>query len=234
MDYFATEFYDRKDSLVIAEMQILKRLGFQTQCQLPYGHLVNYLKVLELGENQVFASKCWGHLNDMYVSCLSFPLLPRFETKRRRNFINRFQTPSPALYPPSSLALATIYLVSRTSIPPIALPLSPVPWWTLFDSTEEELIEICSLILQLYKDWGIKQGGGGEEGINIWRRVGGLPIEKSGVRERLILPSSTIIAGDGANGSGNGNGKETLEKGGNGSIDNDDTQPQAFQIRGAF
>lgn len=65
MDYFATEFYDRKDSLVIAEMQILKRLGFQTQCQLPYGHLVNYLKVLELGENKIFASKCWGHLNDM-------------------------------------------------------------------------------------------------------------------------------------------------------------------------
>jgi hypothetical protein len=34
MDYFATEFYDLKDALVIAEMQILKRLGFQTQCGL--------------------------------------------------------------------------------------------------------------------------------------------------------------------------------------------------------
>lgn len=67
--------------------------------------------------------------------------------------------------------------------------------------------------------------------MNLWRRVGGLPIEKSGVRERLILPpSSTIIIGE----SANGNGKISIEKSGNGSIDNDDAQPQAFQIRGAF
>jgi cyclin L len=31
MTYFANEFYDTKDALVIAEMQILKRLGFQVQ-----------------------------------------------------------------------------------------------------------------------------------------------------------------------------------------------------------
>lgn len=53
MDYFATEFYDLKDALVIAEMQILKRLGFQTQCGLPYGHLVNYLKVLALRQLEI-------------------------------------------------------------------------------------------------------------------------------------------------------------------------------------
>lgn len=74
MDYFATEFYDRKDALVIGEMQILKRLGFMTQCQLPYGHLVNYLQVLELASNEDVVGRCWGYLNDMYVLSVSFML----------------------------------------------------------------------------------------------------------------------------------------------------------------
>lgn len=67
MDYFATEFYDLKDALVIAEMQILKRLGFQTQCSLPYGYLVNYAQVLELTKHEDVVSKAWGYVNDMYV-----------------------------------------------------------------------------------------------------------------------------------------------------------------------
>jgi hypothetical protein len=75
MDYFATEFYDRKDALVIAEMQILKRLGFQTQCALPYGHLVNYLQVLELAGQEEVVSKCWGYLNDMYAESRPSTLL---------------------------------------------------------------------------------------------------------------------------------------------------------------
>jgi hypothetical protein len=70
MDYFATEFYDMKDALVIAEMQILKRLGFQTQCGLPYGHLVNYLQVLELTGEKELVSRCWAFCNDMYASFL--------------------------------------------------------------------------------------------------------------------------------------------------------------------
>lgn len=83
MDYFATEFYDLKDAMVIAEMQILKRLGFQTQVGLPYGHLVNYLKVLELNGEKGLVNMAWGFLNDMYVfsvsphNSLSLSLVPR-------------------------------------------------------------------------------------------------------------------------------------------------------------
>lgn len=73
MDYFATEFYDMKDALVIAEMQILKRLGFQTQCGLPYGHLVNYMQVLELAGGKELVRRCWGYCNDM---CGSRPVFP--------------------------------------------------------------------------------------------------------------------------------------------------------------
>ncbi|GAA5988685.1 hypothetical protein JCM10908_003675 [Rhodotorula pacifica] len=205
MDYFATEFYDLKDALVIAEMQLLKRLGFQTQCGLPYGHLVNYLQVLELTGEKQLVNRCWGFCNDM------------------------LQTPAPALYPQSTLALASIYLATRLASPspdPIALPLEPVPWWTHFDSTEEELVHVTTMLLELYRDWGAEnlfRTGASEEGEkgkkeegtngngggaldfaqgnssaakkkeNVWRRAGRLPITKSGVREALAR-----IGGNGA------------------------------------
>lgn len=74
MHYFDAEFYDRKDALVIAEMQILKRLGFQTQVGLPYGHLINYLKVLDLSERSDVVKRCWDYVNDLYV--VHFSALP--------------------------------------------------------------------------------------------------------------------------------------------------------------
>lgn len=56
-----------KDALVIAELQILKKLGFNVHVQLPYGLMVNYLKVLELTEHDTIPQKAWGYLNDAYV-----------------------------------------------------------------------------------------------------------------------------------------------------------------------
>jgi hypothetical protein len=88
----------------------------------------------------------------------------------------RLQTPAPALYPESTLALATIYLSTRLVKPTISLPLTPVPWWSLFDSTEEELIAISRLLLTLYRDW---------EGENVWTKGATLPISKEGVRELI-------------------------------------------------
>ncbi|BGP58705.1 hypothetical protein JCM8202v2_006382 [Rhodotorula sphaerocarpa] len=133
-DYFATEFYDQKDALVIAEMQLLKRLGFQTQSGLPYGHLVNYLQVLELAGEGKLVDRCWGYCNDL------------------------LQTPAPAQYPQSTLALASIYLATRQHLPRkeeadhpedddsaqvgLALPLDPVPWWTHFDADEADLVRL--------------------------------------------------------------------------------------------
>lgn len=64
MSYFSQTFYDLKDSLVVAEMQILKRLGFSTQVVLPYGTLVNYLRVLELIDHDSAPQRAWAYLND--------------------------------------------------------------------------------------------------------------------------------------------------------------------------
>lgn len=65
MTYFASGFYDAKDALVIAEMQLLKRLGFQVQVNLPYATMINYLQLLGLTDAALgVAQHAWSVLND--------------------------------------------------------------------------------------------------------------------------------------------------------------------------
>ena len=64
MSYFGDTFYSMKEALVIAEMQILKRLGFNVHVVLPYNTLINYLQLLGLGRNPEVCTKAWGYLND--------------------------------------------------------------------------------------------------------------------------------------------------------------------------
>jgi len=64
MLYFDQAFYDLKEGLVVAEMQILKRLGFNVHVVLPYGTLINYLQVLGLIKHENACSRAWGYLND--------------------------------------------------------------------------------------------------------------------------------------------------------------------------
>ncbi|CAG8812021.1 45490_t:CDS:2 [Gigaspora margarita] len=67
LEYFGSEVYEMKEALTVAEMQILKKLGFNVHVQLPYGLMVNYLKVLELTEHETIPQKAWGYLNDAHV-----------------------------------------------------------------------------------------------------------------------------------------------------------------------
>jgi len=67
MSYFGNTFYDLKDALVVSEMQILKRLGFNVNVVLPYGTLVNYLRLLGLTGRDDVCQRAWGYLNDAYV-----------------------------------------------------------------------------------------------------------------------------------------------------------------------
>ncbi len=64
MGYFDGVFYELKDAMVVAEMQILKRLGFNVQVQLPYGTMVNYLQVLGLTAQDDVPQMAWSYLND--------------------------------------------------------------------------------------------------------------------------------------------------------------------------
>lgn len=67
MSYFGNTFYDLKEALVVSEMQILKRLGFDVQVVLPYGTLVNYMRLLGLTNRNEAVSTAWGYLNDACV-----------------------------------------------------------------------------------------------------------------------------------------------------------------------
>lgn len=64
MTYFSQTYYDLKDTLIVAEMQLLKRLGFDVHVALPYGTLVNYLQVLGLVERSDVCQRAWSYLND--------------------------------------------------------------------------------------------------------------------------------------------------------------------------
>jgi len=90
------------------------------------------------------------------------------------------QTPAPALYPPTIVALTSIFLTSRQLS--LSLPLSPVPWWEHFDATEAELLGCAEGLLGLYRAW---EGRG-----KVWEWAGKeLPVDKSGVR-RLVEGSN--------------------------------------------
>ncbi|THV07891.1 cyclin-like protein [Dendrothele bispora CBS 962.96] len=127
MSYFGSTFYDLKDALVVAEMQILKRLGFNVQVVLPYGSLINYLRVLGLTNREDVLARAWGYLNDA------------------------LQTPVYALYQTPTIVCASIYLTTRhlrLSLPSKA----PYCWWDLFDAEWEDLWSVCGYIMRLYRE----------------------------------------------------------------------------------
>lgn len=52
-----------------------------------------------------------------------------------------------------------------------------MPWWTLFDASEDDVLQICETLLRLYRDW---------DNESMWKRAKTLPIDKAGVRGRLV------------------------------------------------
>jgi len=129
MSYFGNTFYELKDAIVVAEMQVLKRLGFNVQVVLPYGTLVNYLRVLGLtsNSNEEACSKAWGYLNDA------------------------FQAPVFALYQVPTIVCAAILLAVRH----LSIPLPP-NWWELFDAAWEDVWSVCGYIMRLYRERSVE------------------------------------------------------------------------------
>ncbi|KAG6832699.1 hypothetical protein H0H92_012271 [Tricholoma furcatifolium] len=126
MSYFGSTFYDLKDALVVAEMQVLKRLGFNVRVVLPYGTLVNYMRVLGLTSHEDACSRAWGYLNDA------------------------LQTPVYAVYQIPTIVSAAILLTIRHL--DISLPSTPPNcWWELFDASWEDIWSVCGYIMRLYR-----------------------------------------------------------------------------------
>ncbi|KAF9584637.1 hypothetical protein BGW38_005760 [Lunasporangiospora selenospora] len=121
---FSQEFYDLKNAIVVAEMQILKKLGFNVHVQLPYAIMVNYLKVLELTEHPTIPQRAWGYLND-----------------------GRLRTSVYVCYQPPTIACSVIWLAAREAGVP--LPMQPA-WWEVLDSKLEDIENIAGHIKSLY------------------------------------------------------------------------------------
>lgn len=144
MSYFGSTFYDMKDALVVAEMQILKRLGFNVHVVLPYGTLINYLRVLGLTSHPDACTRAWGYLNDAYVSLY-------VNITIQLNCFFSLQTPVYALYQIPTIVSAAILLTSRhLNIPLPSKP--PNCWWELFDASWEDVLSVSGYIMRLYRE----------------------------------------------------------------------------------
>ncbi|KAI0064637.1 hypothetical protein BV25DRAFT_1823048 [Artomyces pyxidatus] len=128
MSYFGNTFYDLKEALVVSEMQLLKRLGFNVTVVLPYGTLVNYMRLLGLTSRADAVSRAWGYLNDA------------------------LQTPVYAVYAVPTIISAAILLTTRD----LGLAL-PADWWALFDAEWDDMWAVCGHVMRLYRPRSLEE-----------------------------------------------------------------------------
>lgn len=167
-----------KDAIQYNELQILKRLGFNMQVDLPYSHVVNYLRILDLVFEGDIAQRCWSILNDAWVAIF-------FAKLTHRSLL----TPLYAQQPPHVLAVTSILLATR--LERIALPEG---WYLLFDVEWEDIWQSCGRIMELWRDWGVAPIPGAVDAApetpeehkakeNRWRRAWVLAESRKAVRK---------------------------------------------------
>lgn len=61
----SSTYFKLRDAILVHEMHLLKRLGFQIEVQLPYSCLINYLNVLDLEKDRAVVQRCWSICTDM-------------------------------------------------------------------------------------------------------------------------------------------------------------------------
>ncbi|KAJ2702422.1 hypothetical protein H4R19_005365 [Coemansia spiralis] len=122
-DGYDTEYYGMKNDMVIAELQILRRLGFNVQVELPYGLLVNYLRSLGLTDQPRVPQLAWNYVNDL------------------------LRTPVYLCFQPETIACGAIFLAAHECSVP--LPTAP-PWWVLFDANGDDVMMVAKAARALY------------------------------------------------------------------------------------
>lgn len=126
LDVSSSLFYLLRKAVIQCERLLLEKLGFHTYVELPYKFFLNYLNVLQLAKHKTLPQRAWNNLNDCMrtVACV------------------RFQ--------PEVLASAAIYHATKSLH--LTLPEEPVPWWTLFNATIEDIKYICALLDGLHSN----------------------------------------------------------------------------------
>lgn len=113
-----------KTQVIKAERRVLKELGFCVHVKHPHKLIVMYLQVLGYEKNQKMMQMAWNFMNDSL----------------RTDVFVRYQ--------PETIACACIYLTARKLH--VALPNSP-SWFGIFKVTEEQILDVCYRICQLYR-----------------------------------------------------------------------------------
>ncbi|KAJ2342411.1 hypothetical protein GGF43_005937 [Coemansia sp. RSA 2618] len=121
-DGYDSEYYELKNEMVIGEIQILRRLAFNVQVELPYGLLVNYLRSLELTEQARVPQLAWNYVNDL------------------------LRTPIFVCLQPETIACGAIFLAAHTC--KVQLPMA---WWAVFDASGEDVVFVAKAIRALYE-----------------------------------------------------------------------------------
>ncbi|KAI8384778.1 cyclin-like protein [Radiomyces spectabilis] len=125
LDAFSQRAYSLKSMVTTSEMQILKRLGFNVHVQLPYGTMINYLRILGLEEHDTVPKKAWNYLNDAL----------------RTHVYTNYTMPT--------IACGAIWLACRDQ--QVKLPTTPGgEWWLLFDAQPSEFQNVAAHIQRLY------------------------------------------------------------------------------------
>lgn len=125
LDAFSQRAYNLKTMTIAAEMQILRKLGFIVHVQLPYNLMINYLRILDLEENEKVTKRAWNYLND------------------------GLRTNIYVTHEPHTIAVAAIWLACRDE--QIKLPCQPgQEWWLLFDADYINFKNAASHIKRLY------------------------------------------------------------------------------------
>lgn len=123
--YPSEEVNKIKDAVLLLELIILKELGYNLSpfSDHPHKYLLHFLKKIKNDLN--LFNKAWAYLNDMYLSSLVV------------NYSNY------------NLVCAAIFYASRFHF--IHIP-SDVEWWTVFQTTFDQIEEISSELLRIYKE----------------------------------------------------------------------------------
>ncbi|XP_061399091.1 cyclin-L1 [Musca vetustissima] len=113
-----------KTQVIKAERRVLKELGFCVHVKHPHKLIVMYLQVLKYEKHQQLMQMSWNFMNDSL----------------RTDVFMR--------YNPETIACACIYLSARKLN--IALPTHPNPWYGIFQVNEDDIIDICYRVMELY------------------------------------------------------------------------------------
>ncbi|CAH1723829.1 unnamed protein product [Aphis gossypii] len=116
-------YVQKKTQVIKAERRVLKELGFCVHVKHPHKLIVMYLQALGFEKHQSIMQMSWNYMNDS------------------------LQTDVFVQFYPETIACACIYLSARKLR--IPLPKSPA-WYSLFNSNETDIQDICRKILKLY------------------------------------------------------------------------------------